>query len=134
MNAIMGRDLPIGFAALLILHFALSFVYTAIIALVIYRLRTGAAIPAGVGAALGLYALNYASFYGLGVQMQSPEFRAIFVHVTFGLFASVVYKAASVPRPIRGGDREVEAITEEMHVRDFAREGDPEPELVAHHA
>lgn len=127
MNAVMGRDLPWGFFTLLGLHFLVAYVYVAVIAHVIYRLRLVAALLAGLATGLALYTVNYAFFHGLPVQMQSPEFRAIFVHVTFSLLAAAGYKAASVPRPIRGSRDQVNATTPR---RSSTSARDPEPDVV----
>lgn len=88
----MGRDLPVGFFTLLIAHFALSFLYAAVIGTAIYRLRLVPALVAGSAVAMLLYGLNYAIFHGLAIQMQSPETRTILVHAAFGLLASATYK------------------------------------------
>lgn len=129
MNAIMGRDLPIGFLPLILLHFLLSFLYVTVIAQCIYRLKLVSGVAAGVLVSMGLYAINYAVFHSLPVQMQSPEGRAFFVHVTFALFASAAYKGASVPRPLRGDQR---AVLEQTHrLISSVNPYDPEPVLVA---
>jgi hypothetical protein len=130
MNAIMGRDLPLGFVTLLVLHLVTAFIYTAIIAHVIYRLRLLAALATGVVVALLLYGVNYAIFHALPVHMQSPEGRAFLVHVAFGLMASAIYKGASVPSPLRGGRDQVFAATHSDPANDFASNLDPEPEPV----
>ena len=100
LNAIMGRDIPLGLGMLILGHFCLSLVYTFIIASAIYRLRIAAAIIVGMLVTMGLYALNFAIFHALGGTMQSPEFRVFLVHFVFGLFASLLYKALAVPRPL----------------------------------
>jgi hypothetical protein len=128
MNIVMGRDLPLGFFTLLLLHMALAYAYAWVIAFATYRLRIITAILAGVGAGMGLYVLNYAFFHGLSVQMQSPEFRAFLVHFSFSLFATVIYKGASVPRPFRGDRSEVRAATRRS-IQATRGESDPEPEL-----
>ena len=130
MNAIMGRDLPLGFFTLLFLHLITSFIYVAVIAHVIYRLRVVPGIIAGVATAMALYVLNYAIFYALPVQMQSPEQRAFLVHFTFGLLSSAIYKGASVPRPFRGGRGDVEAATQQAIPEETVPAGDPEPQSV----
>jgi len=107
MNAIMGRDLPVGMFALVTLHFLLSFIYVTVIAHAIYRLRVMSGIIVGVLTGWVLYGINFAIFHSLATQMQSPEGRALFVHFTFSLFASAAYKGASVPKPLRGGKTEV---------------------------
>jgi hypothetical protein len=101
MNAIMGRDVRLGIFTIALSHFAVAFVYATVIAAVIYRLRVLSGIAVGVAVSLGLYLINYALFRGVNSNMQSPEFRALLVHVVFGLIASGVYKGASVPKPIR---------------------------------
>jgi hypothetical protein len=125
MNAIMGRDLPIAMLLLFVLHFLFAFVYGGIIAAIIYRLRLVLSLMAGLGTGLALYAVNFAIFHFLTIQMQSPEARAFYVHVTFGLLVSAAYKALSVPKPFRGDEREVE---EKTHRVLLATNGfDPEP-------
>ena len=99
MNMIMGRDFKVGFGALLLGHFAVAFLYTWIIASVIYRLKTPAAVAVGVLIGLGLYFANSVAFFALQGQMQTQgEFVTIFVHLTFSLFASLMYKAFSIPK------------------------------------
>lgn len=130
MNATMGRDLPLGIFTLLFLHLLTSFIYVAVIAHVIYRLRVVPGIMAGVATCMALYALNYAVFQALPIQMQSPEQRALFVHFTFGLLASGIYKGASVPRPFRGGRAEVSAATHQTIPDEIVAAEDPEPHSV----
>ena len=100
MNAIMGRDIAMSWPLLIIAHFGLATLYTAVIAAGIYRFRTPVAVPLGIGITLALYGINFVLFRGMGGTMQSPEFRAFFVHLVFGLFASLLYKAMSVPKPL----------------------------------
>src|SRR4051812_28821528 len=101
MNMIMGRDFVAKFWTLLIGHFAVSLLYCWIIGSVIYRLATPAAVAVGVGMGIGLYFANLVAFWSLGGKMQSPEFVTFFVHVTFSLFASLMYKAFSIPKVVR---------------------------------
>ncbi len=98
MNMIMGRDFRIGFFGLLIGHFAVAMLYTWIIGSIIYRLPTPAAVAIGVLVGVALYLANLVIFWSLRGSMQSPEFVTFFVHVTFSLFASLLYKAFSVPK------------------------------------
>ena len=129
MNAIMGRDLPIALLALFVLHFLFALVYGAIIASVIYRMRLVLGLLFGVATGLGLYAVNYAIFHFLATQMQSPEERAFYVHVSFSLIFSAAYKALSVPKPFRG-DRE--EVSDQTHkVLHDTNVYDPEPTPVA---
>ena len=100
MNAVMGRDFAAGFWTLLFWHFALSFLYTLVIGVVIYRLHTAPGVVAGVGVGVVLYGLNYLIYASSGMTIQSPEFRPAFVHLMFALFASLLYKAMSIPRPL----------------------------------
>jgi hypothetical protein len=98
MNMIMGRDFDLGFWSLLFGHFALAFLYTWIIGSIIYRLKTPAAVAVAVLIGLGLYAVNAVAFFALGGKMHTPgNFVPFFVHVTFSLFAGLLYKAFSVP-------------------------------------
>lgn len=129
MNAIMGRDLPLGLWTMLILHLALSFIYVTVIAHVIYRLKLMSGILAGLAVGMGLYAVNYVIFHGLSSQMQSPEARALFVHFTFSLLASAGYKGAAVPRPFRGNRTEVLEQTHRLVQND--NPFDPEPIIAA---
>src|SRR6478735_6072353 len=99
MNAIMGRDLPFGMFTLVALHFLLAVVYTFIMAAAIYRFRTPMAVPLGILVGMGLYAVNFVVYRASGLHQQSPEFRPVMVHLMFALFASLIYKATSVPKP-----------------------------------
>ncbi len=100
MNMIMGRDfVGLSFLSLVLGHFAVSFLYTWVIGSVIYRLKTPAAVAVGVGIGLGLYYVNHLAFWALGGKMyQQSEFVVMFVHVTYALFASLLYKAFSIPK------------------------------------
>jgi hypothetical protein len=129
MNAIMGRDLPIGMVPLFVLHFVFAFVYAAVIASVIYRMRLILGLLAGVATGLALYVVNFAAFHFLSTQMQSPEVRAFYVHLSFSLICSAAYKALSVPRPFRGDRREVSDKTHQA-LRN-TNVYDPEPTPVA---
>jgi hypothetical protein len=102
MNVIMGRDVKLPFAALALGHFAVALVYMAVVAQIIYRFRVVMGIVAGLGVTLALYAVNFVVFRMSGMEQQSPEFRTFLVHVTFGIMASAIYKALSVPKPLRG--------------------------------
>jgi hypothetical protein len=101
MNAIMGRDVQLGFFTIALAHFTVALIYSAVIAAAIYRLRVLSGICVGIAVSLGLYAVNYVLFRGTNSTMPSPEFRALLVHIVFGLLASGVYKGASVPKPLR---------------------------------
>jgi hypothetical protein len=101
MNVIMGRDVPLNYFLLALGHFAVSLIYVFVLAQVIYRFRLLPAIGVGVLVAIGLYAVNFAIFRGLGVPQHSPESKTFFVHLVFGAIASALYKAFSVPRPIK---------------------------------
>ena len=101
MNMIMGRDVPAGFWTLAFGHFALALIYTFVIGMVIYRLPTALAVPAGVLVGMGLYALNVLIFRSSGMTMRTIEFVPWFVHVVFSLFVSLLYKALSVKPPLR---------------------------------
>ncbi|MEI9895221.1 MAG: hypothetical protein WDN28_15355 [Chthoniobacter sp.] len=129
MNAIMGAILPVGMFTLLVLHFALSFLYVAVIAHVIYRLRPMSGILVGVCTGLALYGVNFIVFHPLATQMQSPEGRALFVHITFSLLASAAYKGGSVPRPFRGSRDEVLDQTHRLITEE--NPADPEPVTAA---
>jgi hypothetical protein len=105
MNMIMGRDIPIAseasrFWSLAFWHHALSLLYSFAIGFVVYRFRTPAAIPLGLLTGMALYGLNVFLFRALGLTMQSPEFVTWFVHLNFSLFATLIYKAMSVPKPL----------------------------------
>jgi hypothetical protein len=98
MNMIMGRDFALGFWSLLFGHFALSFLYCWIIGSIIYRLKTPSAVAIAVLIGLGLYGANALAFFALqGKTLTQSEFVPFFVHVTFSLFAGLLYKAFSVP-------------------------------------
>lgn len=100
MNAVMGRDLPFGMFTLVALHFLLAVVYTFIIAVAIYRFRTPMAVPLGILVGMALYGVNFVVYSASGILQKSPEFRPIMVHLMFALFASLIYKAMSVPKPL----------------------------------
>lgn len=105
MNMIMGRDIPVGseagrFWSLAFWHFILAILYTFLIGLVIYRLRTPTGVAIGVLVGMALYIANVFLFRGLGLTMQSPEFVTWFVHLVFSLFAALLYKAFSLPKPL----------------------------------
>lgn len=104
MNAIVGRDVPWSFPAILFGHFVVSFAYAVCIGLAIYRLRVFAALFVGTAVALLLSVVSREVFSTLGWVMQSPEIRAVLTHLVFGLFASAVYKGASVPPPLHHVD------------------------------
>jgi hypothetical protein len=98
MNMIMGRDFDLGFWPLLFGHFALSWLYTWIIGSIIYRLKTPSAVAIGVLIGIALYGANALAYFALHGKTHSlGEFVPFFVHVTFSLFAGLLYKAFSVP-------------------------------------
>ena len=98
MNMIMGRDFDLGHFTLGVGHFALSFLYSWIIGSIIYRLKTPSAVAVAILIGLGLYGANAIAFYALQGKMHTPgEFVPVFVHITFALFAGLLYKAFSVP-------------------------------------
>lgn len=99
-NAAMGRDFAWNIFAVGALHFGLALGYMLAIAAVIYRMGTGAGIATGVALSIALYVVNLLVFQASGLMQQSPEFRPFFVHLMFGIFASLLYKAVSVPRPL----------------------------------
>lgn len=101
MNAIMGRDLPFNVFLLAALHFGLAIVYMFIIAAAIYRFRTPMAVPLGIVVGMALYGINFVVYRASGILQKSPEFRPIMVHLLFALFASLIYKAMSVPKPLK---------------------------------
>jgi hypothetical protein len=101
MNVIMGRDIPLNYFLLALGHFAVSLIYVFVIAQVIYRFRLVSAIGMGMLVAIGLYGINFAIFHALGAVQHSPESKTFFVHLVFGAIASALYKAFSVPRPIK---------------------------------
>jgi hypothetical protein len=101
MNAVMGRDLPLNLYLLAAFHFGLAIVYMFIIAAAIYRFRTPMAVPLGIAVGMALYAINFVIYSASGVSQKSPEFRPIMVHLMFALFASLIYKAMSVPKPLK---------------------------------
>ena len=100
MNAIMGRDVPWNFFVLLIGHFVTSFLYATVLAFAVYRVQWVLAVFVGAGVGVALNFLSHEVFSTLGWVMQSPEVRALFTHVTFGMFGAAVYKGASVPPPL----------------------------------
>lgn len=103
MNAVMGRDVRMGLGGLIVAHFALALIYTGVIGSLVYRLRLWGAIAVGAAAGIGLYFVNMVIFRALQTGQQSPELRPILVHIVFGVLSAALYKAFSVPRPIRTG-------------------------------
>jgi len=102
MNAIMGRDIPADHARFFFIlagHFAVALLYAALIGSVVYRFRVIAALGVGLAVGAVLYVCNYLVFHAIGGTMQSAEGRAIITHVVYAVFATLVYKAAGVPRP-----------------------------------
>jgi hypothetical protein len=98
MNMIMGRDFDLGFWSLLIGHFAVAFLYTWIIGSIIYRLKTPSAVAVAVLLGVALYGANALAYFALqGKSHSLGEFVPCFVHITFSLFAGLLYKAFSVP-------------------------------------
>jgi hypothetical protein len=106
MNAVMGRDVPWNFFALLVGHFIASFVYATAIAYAVYRVHWVLGIIIGAIVGVGLNLVSHEVFTALGWVMQSPELRAVFTSITFGLFGAAVYKGASVPPPLEDLDGE----------------------------
>jgi hypothetical protein len=98
MNMVMGRELQIPFLGLLVGHFAMSLLYTFIIAVCIYRFPASVGVPLGVAVGIGLYLVNTVIFQTIGFEMPNKEFVTFFVHVVFSLFASLLYKAFSIPK------------------------------------
>ena len=105
MNAIMGRDVPWHFSALLVGHFIASFVYATVIAHAVYRFHWAVGTIIGAFVGVGLNLVSHEIFTSLGWVMQSPELRAVFTSITFGLFGAAVYKGASVPPPLETDDQ-----------------------------
>ncbi|HEX8297378.1 MAG TPA: hypothetical protein VF593_13825 [Chthoniobacteraceae bacterium] len=101
MNSVMGRVVKTNFAALIIFHFLSAFAYATALAFTTYRFRLAPAILIGVATGAALYGISFAIFFSLGIRAESPESRALLSHIVFALFATVVYKATSVPKPIR---------------------------------
>lgn len=102
MNAVMGRDVPVDharFFVLLVEHFAVALLYAAVLGAVVYRFRVIAALGAGLAVGAALYLGNLMVFRAIGGVMQTGEGRAIVTHAVFAVFATLVYKAAGVPRP-----------------------------------
>jgi hypothetical protein len=79
-------------------HLAVSVVYGLIILAVVYRLRSGRAILAGIVTALVLYGVNFAAF-----RMFAPEFtgrheiNVVIAHVLFGGIAAGVIRGMLRP-------------------------------------
>src|SRR4051812_2623984 len=98
MNAVMGRELPLPFPGLLFGHFAMSLLYSFIIGVCIYRFPGSVGVPLGVAVGFGLYLVNTLIFQTIGIEMPNREFVTFFVHIVFSLFASLLYKAFSIPK------------------------------------
>jgi hypothetical protein len=99
ITGVMGRALPWPWPLIVVAHFGLCLGYMAVIAHIIYRFKVLKAIIVGLVTAMGLYAINYILLTGWSDHRDDG--RALAAHIVFGLFASVVYKAISVPRPRR---------------------------------
>jgi hypothetical protein len=98
-NAVMGRMLGLPYVWMLVVHMALAWIYMGILAMAIYRLHVLPAIAAGVGVSLGLYIANWLLVSPFVPGGSVEEMRVLLVHVVFGIFGSVTYKALAVPKP-----------------------------------
>jgi hypothetical protein len=94
----MGRLLTSNPFVNLLGQFVLVLLYGWLVAASIYRFRTLGGIVLGAMLSLALYGLNYFIFVAL-LQYKSNELHVFLAHLTFCLFFSAAYKAASVPRP-----------------------------------
>lgn len=79
-------------------HYFLSFVFTLILSLIVYRMGTGAAVATGAIFGIALYLLN---FYMMAVAFPwFAEFRnatTFLSHIVFGITAAWVYKRLKAP-------------------------------------
>jgi hypothetical protein len=94
----MGRLLTSNPFVNLLGQFVLALLYGWLVAASIYRFRTLGGIVLGAILSIALYGLNYFIFVAL-LQYKSNELHVFLAHLTFCLFFSAAYKAASVPRP-----------------------------------
>jgi hypothetical protein len=101
-NGVLGRSLTWPWAAIAFTHFALCMLYMVVIALAIYRLRLIPAVIVGLVIALALYGVTYLIF----ATGNAGDGRSLAAHIVFGLFSAVLYKAISVPPPLRDAGRE----------------------------
>lgn len=101
MNAIMGRRVDTNILILALGHFAVAFIYMWVVAQAVYRWKLWTALGVGVAVGVALYLPNVLIFRGLGVPENTYEGRVVFVHLVYGLFGSALYKAFSVPRPMK---------------------------------
>lgn len=97
---VMGQEVlpPPGTFALvpvmvaMVIHFALSIVFALVLAAIISRMGTGAALLVGAVFGLALYVVN---FYGMTVVFpwfaDARNWVSIFAHVVFGLVAAAAY-------------------------------------------
>ena len=99
VTGVMGRAMPWPWSLIILAHFGLSLGYMAIVAHIIYRFRVVSGIIVGLLVSVGLYAVNYAVLGGWSDHRDDG--RALAAHIVFGLFASAIYKAISIPRPQR---------------------------------
>jgi hypothetical protein len=99
MDAVMGRKVPFDFFPTLVLHYAIAFLYTAMLAFVSYRFKPLAGILLGVLVGITvLYGLNYLIFrVWLGID-PSTEPDAFLTHITFASVTSAMYKGMAIPR------------------------------------
>ena len=100
MVNVMGRGMGNQPILAFVLHFAVVFVYSWIIATCIFRLPLGAGVGFGALLALPLWAVNYAVF-AAGAGFQANEVHAAIAHFMFCLFFSVAYRGLAVPKPRR---------------------------------
>jgi predicted anti-sigma-YlaC factor YlaD len=100
LNAAMGREIKMSFWPMALTHFGLAFAYTFAIAWATYRFTLLPAIAAGIATGMVLYAINFGMFKTTGMELTGREFVTFFTHFVYSLFATMLYKALSVPRPL----------------------------------
>lgn len=83
-------------AIAMLVHFALSIVYTLIASLLIYRWSSGAAVSVGLLYGLALYVVNFYGFTEVFPWFaMARNWVSIFAHLVFGVVTAWSYKGLS---------------------------------------
>lgn len=90
-------DAGIVLVALLV-HFALSIIFAMVFAVVICRVRVGAALALGTLGGLALYLINFYGFTAVFPWFaEARNWISVFAHLVFGLGVGFSYKALERP-------------------------------------
>lgn len=94
--ALMGRVIPdmwgLGIFMTVVLHLALSIIYSVLISFAVSHIRQMAAVVAGGVAGLVLYFLNIGIVGLCFPAMRGSEVSVVVTHVVFGLIAAGAYR------------------------------------------